>query len=78
VKKLTEDPTIERIRALMARTGWTALATARYLGVPHNTLGSWITGKRRPSRAVKRLLDVLGIVEALSPSVHEALMKDVV
>lgn len=65
--------TIERIRALMDRRGWNQAQAGAYLGVPQGTIGNWLQGTRKPTSAVGRLLDVLGMVEALAPGVHDAL-----
>src|ERR1035437_9474651 len=72
----TPDPTIERIRALMERKGWSQNATARVLGVPYGTMGNWMQGTKAPNRVVARLLDVLGAVETLAPHVYEALLPE--
>ena len=70
------DPTTERIRALMARKGWSNNATARYLGVPYGTFGNWMQGTKCPSAIVGRLLDVLGVVEVLAPHIHANLIPE--
>jgi DNA-binding transcriptional regulator YiaG len=70
------DPTVERIRALMARKDWTAYQTAHYLGVPLSTLGNWTQGTKAPSAAVARLLDVLNTVEFLAPHIHANLIPE--
>lgn len=49
---------------------------ADYLGVPIHTLRKWETGERGGSATLLRLLDVLGIVEALAPAIHESLIPD--
>jgi DNA-binding transcriptional regulator YiaG len=69
------DPTTERIRAVMARRGMSQAAMSRYLGVPQGTIGNWLAGTRAPSRSVGRLLDVLGMVEALAPAIHDHLVS---
>jgi hypothetical protein len=38
------------------------------------TFRKWRDGARAPSAAVVRLLDVLGTIEALAPSIHAALV----
>ena len=48
---------------------------AAYLGVPVATYQSWEMGLREPSASALRLLDVLGIVEALAPGVHAELLR---
>ena len=68
-------PTIaERVSAIQARLDMTDDQCADYLGVPIHTLRNWRTGKRIPSAVVYKLLDVLGMVEALAPSLHGALV----
>ena len=47
---------------------------AAYLGVPKNTARNWIEGTREPPAAVMRLVEVLGIVEAMVPDLHQSLM----
>jgi hypothetical protein len=47
---------------------------AEYLGVPVYTVRKWITGEREPGAAVARLLDVLGMVEAMAPALHGSFM----
>ena len=63
-----------RLIATMARLGLTAQGAADYLGVPVTTIRKWIDGTRTPGAAVIRLLDVLGIVEAIAPSIHAAML----
>ena len=63
-----------RLSATMARLGLTAQDAADYLGVPVTTIRKWIDGTRTPGAAVIRLLDVLGIVEAIAPSIHAAML----
>lgn len=47
---------------------------AAYLGVPVFTLRKWASGERQPNAAVIRLLDVLGMVEAMAPALHESFL----
>lgn len=49
---------------------------AEYLGVPVFTLRKWVKGERKPSAATLRLIEVLGLIEALAPAMHEALIPD--
>lgn len=69
------DPTVERIRALMARRGMTQMDAARYLGVPQGTIGNWLGGTRTPNQVVSRLLDVLGVIEVMAPAIHDQLLN---
>ena len=63
-----------RLNATMERLGLTAQGAADYLGVPVTTIRKWIDGTRTPGAAVIRLFDVLGIVEAIAPSIHAAML----
>ena len=47
---------------------------ADYFGVPVFTLRKWLTGEREPGAAVIRLLDVLGIIEAMAPALHASFL----
>jgi hypothetical protein len=47
---------------------------AQYFGVPVFTYRKWATGDREPSAAVTRLLDVLGMVEAMAPALHDSFL----
>lgn len=68
------NPTVERIRGLMQRLGMNQAQMAAYLGVPQGTIGNWLGGTRSPNAVVVRLLDVLGMVEALAPGLHAGMM----
>jgi DNA-binding transcriptional regulator YiaG len=59
--------------ALIDRHQLSEPAAAALLGVPVFTLKKWTTGERSPSAATIRLLEVLGIVEALAPSLFGVL-----
>ncbi len=63
-----------RVRNTMARLSLDEPRAAAYLGVPVFTLRKWINGEREPNAAVVRLFDVLGMVEALAPALHDSLM----
>lgn len=63
-----------RFTDLMARLGLDEPRAAQYLGVPVYTLRKWAKGERTPSAATLRLLEVLGLIEALAPAIHEALV----
>ena len=64
----------DRILAVMSRYGMNQAQAAEYLGVPQGTLSNWISGGQNPTRAVSRLLDVLGTVEALAPGLHATMI----
>ena len=59
---------------LITRLGLDEPRAAQYLGVPVYTLRKWIKGERTPSAAVLRLIEVLGVIEALAPAIHDALV----
>jgi hypothetical protein len=64
----------ERVRHTLERLHLDEPRGAAYLGVPVFTVRKWITGEREPGAAVARLLDVLGLVEAMAPALHESFM----
>jgi hypothetical protein len=66
----------ERIKQTLERLHLDDTRGAAYLGVPVYTVRKWITGEREPGAAVARLLDVLGMVEAMAPSLHGSFMPD--
>jgi hypothetical protein len=47
---------------------------AQYFGVPVFTYRKWATGEREPGAAVTRLLDVLGMIEAMAPDLHQSFL----
>jgi hypothetical protein len=47
---------------------------AAYFGVPVFTYRKWASGDREPGAAVTRLLDVLGMVEAMAPALHDSFL----
>jgi hypothetical protein len=64
----------ERVRHTLDRLHLDDTRGAEYLGVPVYTVRKWITGEREPGAAVARLLDVLGMVEAMAPALHGSFM----
>jgi DNA-binding transcriptional regulator YiaG len=64
----------ERVRHTLERLHLDDTRGAAYLGVPVFTVRKWISGEREPGAAVARLLDVLGIVEAMAPALHGSFM----
>lgn len=59
---------------LMARLGLDEPRAAEYLGVPVFTLRKWIKGERKPAASAVRLIEVLGMIEALAPALHAGLV----
>ena len=78
MNKPTKEPTpgtlAERVRHTLERLHLDDTRGAEYLGVPVYTVRKWITGEREPGAAVARLLDVLGMVEAMAPALHGSFM----
>lgn len=62
--------------ALRLRLGKTLPDFARYLGVATNTARHWCDGSRDPGAVARRLVHVLGMVEALAPELHEQLTPE--
>ena len=63
-----------QVRDTMHRLNLDEPRAAEYFGVPVFTLRKWTTGERQPGAAVMRLLDVLGMVEALAPALHASFL----
>lgn len=63
-----------RLADLRSRLDLSPAQMADYLGVPIHTLRKWESGERSGSATLLRLLDVLGMVEALAPGLHSALL----
>ena len=59
---------------LMTRHQLTDTQGAGLLGVPVFTLRKWQAGTRAPSAAAVRLVDVLGMLDALAPALLDALI----
>ena len=69
------DTTIaHRIAAIQERHNMTDEQCSVYLGVPLHTLRNWRTGKRVPAAVVYKLFDVLGLIEAINPALHNQLI----
>jgi DNA-binding transcriptional regulator YiaG len=63
-----------QIKDTIDRLGLTDKQAAEYLGVPVFTLRKWLTGERAPGAATHRLVEVLGMLEALAPELHQSLL----
>ena len=64
-----------RLAQTRSRLDLSPAEMADYLGVPIYTLRKWESGERGSSAAVMRLLDVLGMVEALAPALHASFLN---
>jgi DNA-binding transcriptional regulator YiaG len=74
-RDLPDTDVTRRLLGTRQRLGLSQPRMAQYLGVATATYQSWETGLRDPSASVLRLLDVLGLVEALAPGVPAELMR---
>ena len=63
-----------RLADLRSRLDLSPAQTANYLGVPIHTLRKWESGERTGSATLLRLLDVLGLLEALAPNLHQTFL----
>jgi DNA-binding transcriptional regulator YiaG len=64
----------ERIRATIERLGLSEKQASDYFGVPVPTLRKWCNAEREPSAATHRLIEILGMIEALAPAIHQSLL----
>jgi len=64
-------------KALQTRLNLDEPRAAVYLGVSVFTFRKWSTGDRKPTAAVARLLEVLGMVEAMNPTLHDSFLPPV-
>jgi hypothetical protein len=63
--------------ALIERHKLSEQSAAALLGVPVFTLKKWTTGERSPSAATIRLLEIIGVLEALAPSLFGVLTSEI-
>jgi len=67
--KTPQNPQVTAdLLALIERHQLSEQSAAALLGVPVFTLKKWTTGERSPSAATIRLLEIIGVLEALAPS----------
>lgn len=75
--KMTPKPPKNAVLVdLMARLSLTEGQAAAYFGVPVFTYRKWLNGERGLSAAVTRLIETMGLIEALAPGLHAALLPD--
>ena len=68
-------PFAYQINALIDRLALTDDQACAYIGVPLFTLRKWRTGERTPGAVAQRLIDVLGVIEVMSPDIHASLLN---
>lgn len=66
----------DRVKQTVDRLGLSDQQAAQYFAVPVFTVRKWLTGEREPGAAVARLLEVLGLLEALAPNIHQTFLVD--
>ena len=66
--------TPDTFKALEARLGLSQQSAADYLGVTIHAYRKWRNGTRAPESSALRLIEVLGMVEALAPALHAAML----
>jgi DNA-binding transcriptional regulator YiaG len=78
----TQNPPVDRsngfaahIRNTIERLSLTDNQAADYFGVPVFTLRKWLNGERAPGAATHKLVEILGLIEALAPALHDSLLK---
>jgi DNA-binding transcriptional regulator YiaG len=49
---------------------------SRYMGVPYRTYIKWEHGQRAPGAVATRLLDILELVQANAPALHDDLLTE--
>jgi hypothetical protein len=64
----------QRVRQTVDRLNLDETQAAAYFGVPVYTVRKWLTGEREPGAAVARLLEVMGLLEALAPNLHQTFL----
>ena len=67
---------VAALAALITRHQLTETQAAGLLGVPVFTLRKWQAGTRAPSAAATRLLDVVGMIEAITPGLFNVMVPD--
>ena len=77
LKKPVPGTVAERVRQTVDRLNLDEPRAGLYFGVPVFTVRKWLSGEREPGAAVARLLDVLGLVEALAPALHGSFLPPV-
>ena len=65
---------MNQFKTLQTRLNLDETQAAAYLGVPVFTFRKWVAGDRKPTAAVARLLEVLGMVEAMNPALHASFL----
>jgi hypothetical protein len=73
-KKPVPGTVAAQVVQTVERLGLSEAQAAQYFAVPVFTIRKWLTGEREPSAAVARLLEVMGLLEALAPNLHQTFL----
>jgi len=64
------------LKDTMGRLNLNRLSLSIYYGVPVTSITKWIDGSRKPSASMIKLINVMGMVEVMSPDIHEMLLNN--
>ena len=73
-KKPSAGSVAAQVVQTVERLGLSEVQAAQYFAVPVYTVRKWLTGEREPGAAVARLLEVMGLLEALAPNLHQTFL----
>lgn len=73
-KKPLPGTVADQVVQTVERLGLNDAQAAQYFAVPVYTVRKWMTGEREPGAAVARLLEVMGLLEALAPNLHQTFL----
>ena len=73
-KKPLPGTVADQVVQTVERLGLNDVQAAQYFAVPVYTVRKWMTGEREPGAAVARLLEVMGLLEALAPNLHQTFL----
>ena len=73
-KKPPAGSVAAQVLQTVERLGLSEAQAAQYFAVPVFTMRKWLTGEREPGAAVARLLEVMGLLEALTPNLHQTFL----
>ena len=73
-RKTPDSALCMRLADMMSRLDLSPTQAAEYLGVSIYTLRKWESGERGGSATLARLLDILGMVEAMAPAIHASFL----
>lgn len=60
----------EQLERMVKRYNFSHTELALHLGVSRAAVSHWLSGTREVPDSIKRMLEILGMIEALAPSMH--------